>query len=76
VPSELPTSAVNVRYCSICSTSFDIEFEGCEGSIGIVPFAFCPTCRVGVWDWAQVSFDLVPNPECPVVNCPRDLHDN
>jgi len=51
---------VNIRYCSICSTGFDVDTEGCEGSIGMLPFAFCCTCRAGVWEWAQVSFDLVP----------------
>ena len=53
----------NVRYCSVCSTSFDVDEEGCEGLIGLFPFAFCATCRVGVWEWAQISFDLVPNPD-------------
>jgi hypothetical protein len=54
---------VNTRYCSICSSSFDVDEVGCEGSIGIIPFAFCCTCRVGIWEWAQISFDLVPNPD-------------
>lgn len=54
---------MNVRYCSVCSSSFDVDEEGCEGLIGLVPFAFCATCRVGIWEWAQISFDLVPNPE-------------
>ena len=53
---------MNVRYCSVCSTSFDVDVEGCEGLIGLIPFAFCHTCRSGIWEWAQISFDLVPNP--------------
>ena len=51
---------MNTRYCSVCSQSFDVDYEGCEGDIGMIPFAFCATCRVGVWEWAQISFDLVP----------------
>jgi len=54
---------VNVRYCSVCSSSFDVDEEGCEGLIGLIPFAFCAVCRVGIWEWAQISFDLVPNPD-------------
>ena len=54
---------MNVLYCSVCSTSFDVDEEGCEGLIGLIPFAFCATCRVGIWEWAQISFDLVPNPD-------------
>lgn len=40
--------------------SFDVDEEGCDGMIGLVPFAFCATCRVGIWEWAQISFDLYP----------------
>jgi len=54
---------VITRYCSVCSSAFDVEEEGCDGNIGLIPFAFCATCRVGIWEWAQISFDLVPNPE-------------
>jgi hypothetical protein len=50
-------------YCSVCSTSFDVDEEGCEGNIGLIPFAFCATCRVGIWEWAQISFDLHPASE-------------
>jgi hypothetical protein len=54
---------MTTRYCSVCSSSFDLDEEGCEGNIGLIPFAFCATCRVGIWEWAQISFDLVPRPD-------------
>ena len=39
--------------CSICSCEFDLEAEGgVEGLIGLIPFAFCPTCKSGVYEWA------------------------
>lgn len=41
------------RYCSICSTSFDREIEGEEGSFGMIQFAFCGECRVGVIEWVK-----------------------
>ncbi len=51
--------------CSICQCDFDIETEGgVEGDIGILPVAFCPTCRTGILDFAsqqQPGFDC---PEC------------
>lgn len=56
--------------CSICSQLFYDDEGGCQGSLGIIQFAFCATCRVGIWDWAQQSFDLVSRPDCEVVNCP------
>lgn len=47
-------------YCSICSTNFDIEEEGVEGDIGIIPVAFCSTCRAGIRDFAEQTWDLAP----------------
>lgn len=47
-------------YCSICSTNFDVDTEGVEGDIGIIPVAFCATCRTGIHDFAQQTWDLVP----------------
>lgn len=38
--------------CSICCCEFDPAFEGIEGLIGLIPFAFCPTCKAGIYDWA------------------------
>jgi hypothetical protein len=67
---------MNIQTCSICNASFDFDEEGTKGMIGLIPFAFCATCRAGVWDWAQISFDLIPRPDCPVVNCPCDLHED
>ncbi len=40
--------------CTICSCDFDLENEGgCAGYIGILPVFFCPTCRVGIFDFAD-----------------------
>ena len=44
---------MNTRYCSICSSSFDVDDEGDEGQIGIIPFAFCGLCKVGVLGYAK-----------------------
>ncbi len=38
--------------CSICGCEFDPTFEGIEGYIGLIPFAFCETCKAGIYDWA------------------------
>jgi hypothetical protein len=51
---------MNIQTCSICNASFDFDEEGTKGMIGLIPFAFCATCRAGVWDWAQIAFDLFP----------------
>lgn len=51
---------MNTRYCSTCSTAFDVDEEGMEGEFGILPVAFCGTCRVGIHDLAQIEWDLVP----------------
>lgn len=57
---------MNVRYCSICSTSFDIDEDGgTVGEIGIIPVAFCPNCRAGIHDFAQQEWNFVPVPEEP-----------
>ena len=46
---RLPT----MTECSICRCEFDLEAEGgVEGLIGLIPFAFCPTCKSGVYEWA------------------------
>lgn len=35
--------------CSCCEGDFDPETEGgCEGELGILPVAFCPTCYSGL----------------------------
>lgn len=52
------------RTCTICSGLFNMETEGgCEGYIGILPVQFCPTCRVGILDFASQ--------EMPVFDCPH-----
>ena len=45
--------------CTICDGEFDIETEGGDvGFIGILPVAFCPTCKVGILDYAeQFNYD-------------------
>jgi hypothetical protein len=59
-PDQRPKSR---RWCSICSCDFDIEAEeGTEGDIGILPVAFCPTCRVGILDFADQQS---PGFDCP-----------
>jgi hypothetical protein len=48
---------MNINYCSICSTSFDFDEEGDKGMIGMIPFAFCPTCRNGILEYADIACD-------------------
>jgi hypothetical protein len=60
---------MQIQYCSICSTSFDYDEEGDKGMIGLIPFALCGTCKAGVWDYAQQSFDLIPRPEAHLKPC-------
>lgn len=46
----------NLSTCTICNGLFNIETEGgCEGFIGILPVAFCPTCKTGIMDFADQS---------------------
>jgi DNA-directed RNA polymerase subunit RPC12/RpoP len=54
---------VGFRECSICGGPFDLDTEGgSEGCIGILPVAFCPTCRVGILDFAEQQ---QPGFDCP-----------
>ena len=40
--------------CTICDSTFCPETEGGDiGFIGILPVAFCPTCRAGIFDYAE-----------------------
>ena len=49
--------------CTICDGPFDIEKEGgVEGFIGILQVAFCPTCKAGIFDFAE---QLGGPRECP-----------
>ncbi len=45
--------------CSVCDCDFDVETEGgVLGFIGILPVAFCPTCKCGILDFAdQFRYD-------------------
>jgi len=53
--------------CSICRGDFDLETEGgVEGDIGILPVAFCPTCRTGILDFAAQQLPGFDCPECGV----------
>lgn len=53
----------SMRRCTCCTGDFDIDAEGgVEGFIGILPVVFCPTCKAGIFDFAeQMKFPT----ECP-----------
>ena len=52
-----------LRECSICGGPFDLDKEGgTEGHIGILPVAFCPTCKTGILDFAD---SYQPGFDCP-----------
>lgn len=60
---DRPKEAAGFRECSICGGPFDLDAEGgCEGSIGILPVAFCPTCKAGILDFAD---SYQPGFDCP-----------
>ena len=51
--------------CTVCDGPFDIELEGgVEGAIGILPVAFCPTCKAGIMDFAEQMKLPVECPHC------------
>ncbi len=57
----MPESKLHI--CTICDGEFDIEAEGgVRGFIGILPVAFCPTCRTGILDFAEQN---APGRDCP-----------
>lgn len=60
-----PEETDGLRECTVCGGPFDLDKEGgSEGFIGILPVAFCPTCKVGILDYAdhqQPGFDC---PHC------------
>jgi len=61
--SSLQDEIKSLRECSICGGPFDLEKEGgSEGNIGILPVAFCPTCRVGILEYAEFE---QPGFDCP-----------
>lgn len=59
--------------CSTCSTPFDSDLEGMVGEFGIIPVAFCATCRVCIHDLAEQEWDLVPREDDAHVH---EFHDN
>ena len=59
----LNTRALGARTCTVCDGEFNIDQEGgAEGDIGILPVAFCPTCKAGILDFADQC--RLPE-ECP-----------
>ena len=43
--------------CTVCSGEFDPVTEGGRsGYIGMLPVAFCPTCHVGIMDFAEQQY--------------------
>ena len=60
---DRPDDASALRECTICGGPFDLDLEGgTEGSIGILPVAFCPTCKTGILDFAD---QYQPGFDCP-----------
>lgn len=44
----------SAQICTICEGGFDLALEGgVEGFIGILPVAFCPTCKAGIFDFVE-----------------------
>ena len=45
--------------CSICDAEFDLESEGgTQGSFGIIPVSFCPTCLSCILDMSREMLTL------------------
>lgn len=65
-----------MTYCSICSCKFDAEYEGVEGDIGIIPVAFCATCKTGIRDFAEQMWDLAPTGNHPTLRIPYHTFKN
>ena len=70
---------MNTRYCTVCSCSFDIDAEGTEGMVGIIPVAFCAVCKAGIREFATNEWDLAATgqypticPECCEIDCDPD----
>lgn len=60
----------NLRECRICSCEFDLQAEGgIDGSIGILPCAFCPTCLNGIRDMVE---QLWPCEHCEDITLESD----
>lgn len=62
---DMLPGTLTVLNCTVCSCDFDIEKEGgVEGLIGILPVRFCPTCRVGILDFAEQQLYGIDCPHC------------
>ena len=45
--------------CSICDAEFDLESEGgTQGSFGMIPVSFCPTCLSCILDMSREMLTL------------------
>jgi hypothetical protein len=41
--------------CTVCHCEFNLDDEGgIKGFFGMIPVAFCPTCKVGIHDLAEI----------------------
>jgi len=65
-------SETDLFVCTICEGEFNIETEGgVRGFIGILPVAFCPTCKAGIFDFVEQHSppsdeeDWMPRPGYP-----------
>jgi len=46
-----------ILLCTICNGNFSLEHEGgTRGQIGMLPVNFCPTCMVGIYDFAEERY--------------------
>ena len=57
--------------CSICSVEVEEEDGGVIGFIGLLPSAFCPTCKAGIYDWAcqQWGCEICGETPCECAPC-------
>lgn len=66
---------MNVRYCSICSTSFDIDVDGVVGSIGMIPFALCYECKTGLHEYFEFHCPTCEHSPCICPDYPTLITD-
>lgn len=61
VEMELPGNPI----CTVCNGEFNLDTEGgIDGFIGMLPVAFCPTCKAGIFDFAEQMKLPVECPHC------------
>jgi len=52
--------AMDAKECTICESELDDEVEiVTRGYIGIIPVAFCCTCRTGIFDMADQREEIM-----------------